>query len=144
MTPCSSRRTTSIYTPCPPLLGELQWKFQSQGPLHATPALSGGLAYVTGCDSILRGIRLEDGIEVTQIDSGAYTAASPALVNGVAYYGTFNNDVLAVDLHNQKYLWRYEHPERHFPFYSSAAVFDGKVVVEDATRSCMPSTRRLA
>ena len=109
--------------------GELRWKFQSQGPLHSTPGFSGGLAYVTGCDSILRGINLENGTEKIQIDSGAYTAASPALVDGVAYYGTFNNEVLAVDLAKGTVNWRYEHDVRHFPFYSSAAVADGKLVV---------------
>jgi outer membrane protein assembly factor BamB len=109
--------------------GKLQWTFQSMGPLHSTPGRDGDLVFVTGCDSILRGIDLESGTEKVQMDSGAYTAASPALVDGIAYYGTFNNDVLAVDLRNQEYLWRYEHPVRHFPFYSSAAVADGKVVV---------------
>jgi outer membrane protein assembly factor BamB len=88
-----------------------------------------GLTYVTGCDSVLRGIRLDDGTETLQIDSGAYTAASPALVDGIAYYGTFANDVIAVDLRNKTHRWRYEHAERHFPFYSSAAVAEGKVVV---------------
>jgi outer membrane protein assembly factor BamB len=109
--------------------GELRWKFQSQGPIHSTPGLSEGLVFVTGCDARFRGLKLEDGTEALQIDSGAYTAASPALVDGIAYYGTFNNDVLAIDFQNQEYLWRYEHPTRHFPFYSSAAVADGKVVV---------------
>ena len=109
--------------------GELRWKFQSMGPLHSTPSRDGDLVFVTGCDSVLRGIRLDDGTEQLQMDSGAYTAASPALVDGIAYYGTFNNEVLAVDLRNQKLLWRYEHPVRHFPFYSSAAVALDTVVV---------------
>lgn len=109
--------------------GALRWKFQSQGPLHSTPAFAGGLVYVTGCDAVLRGIRPEDGTQLFDLDSGAYTAASPAIVGQVAYYGTFANDVLAIDLESKTAVWRYEHPERHFPFYSSAAVADGKVVV---------------
>ena len=52
----------------------------------------------------------------------AYTGASVALVNNVAYFGTFDNQVLALDLGSRKVLWRYEHPDRKFPFYSSAAV----------------------
>ena len=109
--------------------GEEVWKFQSMGPLHSTPSRDGDLVLVTGCDSVLRGIRLSDGTQQIEMDSGEYTAATPALVDGVAYYGTFGNDVIAVDFRNQKYLWRYQHPTRHFPFYSSAAVDDGKVVV---------------
>ena len=59
----------------------------------------------------------------------AYTGASVALVNNVAYFGTFDNQVLALDLRSRKVLWRYEHPDRKFPFYSSAAVVDGTVVL---------------
>jgi outer membrane protein assembly factor BamB len=47
----------------------------------------------------------------------------------VAYYGTFNNDVLAIDVRAGSIRWRYEHPTRHFPFYSSAALVDGKLVL---------------
>ena len=45
------------------------------------------------------------------------------------YFGTFNNEVLGLDLVNQEILWRYEHPTRHFPFYSSALNVDGKVII---------------
>ena len=45
-----------------------------------------------------------------QIDSGAYTGASPLIVGTRAYYGTFNNEVLAVDLAKRRVLWRYTNP----------------------------------
>jgi outer membrane protein assembly factor BamB len=62
----------------------------------------------------------------------AYTGASVALVNNVAYFGTFDNQVLALDLGSRKVLWRYEHPDRSFrsirrqrwstgPWFSAAA-----------------------
>jgi outer membrane protein assembly factor BamB len=34
-----------------------------------------------------------------------------------------------VDLAGKRIAWRYQHPERKFPFYASAAVADGRVVV---------------
>ena len=37
--------------------------------------------------------------------------------------------MLALDLAAQKILWRYEDPERQFPFYSSAALAGGRVIV---------------
>ena len=46
-----------------------------------------------------------------------------------AYYGTFENEVLAVDLTARRVLWRYKPTERQFPFYSSAAVDQGLVVL---------------
>ena len=57
---------------------------------------------------MLRAVRITDGKEMHQIDSGSYTAASPALVGGFAYYGTFDNQVLAVDLAKRDIAWRYD------------------------------------
>ena len=45
------------------------------------------------------------------------------------YFGTFDNEVLAIDLETGSLAWRYEHPTRRFPFYSSAAVTDDLVVI---------------
>ena len=109
--------------------GEARWSLQTEGPVHATPGRSGGLAWVTGCDAVLRGVRITDGTEMLRFDSGAYTAASPAIADGTLYYGTFNNEVLAVDVNAGELRWRYEHPERHFPFYASAAITDDLVIV---------------
>ena len=109
--------------------GKLAWKVQTEGYVHATPAVVDGVAYIAGCDEILRGIRIADGVEVLKMPFGAYTGASPAIVDGRAYYGTYENDVLAVDLKAKKIVWSYKHPERSFPFYSSPAVLGDRVVV---------------
>lgn len=108
--------------------GALRWKLQTEGPVHATPGRAAGLAWVTGCDAVLRGVRIADGTEMVRFDSGAYTAASPAIADGTLYYGTFNNEVLAVDVGAGELRWRYEHPERHFPFYASAAIAGDTVI----------------
>jgi outer membrane protein assembly factor BamB len=109
--------------------GAIFWKVKTNGPVHATAAVHEGVAYIGGCDEVFRAVRVSDGTLLFEVSSGAYTGASPAMVAGMAYYGTFNNDVLALDLHAKKILWRYENPQRQFPFYSSAAVVEGKVVV---------------
>ena len=62
------------------------------------------------------------------VSSGAYTGASPALSGDSAYYGT-DNEVVMVSLTEKRIVWRYEHPQRKFPFYSSAAVTRDRVVV---------------
>jgi outer membrane protein assembly factor BamB len=108
--------------------GRRVWSFETEGQVHATAGVDGGLAYVTGCDAFLRALRVEDGKEMFRVSSGAYTGASPALSNGRAFYGTFENEVIAVDLGARTVAWRYR-PARQFPFYSSAAVAAGKVVV---------------
>ncbi|HEX5876601.1 MAG TPA: PQQ-binding-like beta-propeller repeat protein [Pyrinomonadaceae bacterium] len=109
--------------------GSLKWKFKTNGPVHATPGIADGLAFIAGCDELFRAIRISDGKEVFHISSGAYTGASPALRGGSAFYGTFDNEVLGVDLGKREIAWRYEHPQRKFPFYSSAAVTSSHVVL---------------
>ena len=109
--------------------GAVLWKVKTAGPVHATPAVSDGIVFIAGCDEQFRAIRLSDGKQLYTIASGAYTGASPALRGAAAYYGTFNNEVLMVNLGSREIGWRYRNPQRQFPFYSSAAVVHGKIVV---------------
>ena len=109
--------------------GSLAWKFKTNGPVHSTPSILNGMAFIAGCDEVFRAIRLSDGKEAFNVSSGAYTGASPAIRDNAAFYGTFDNEVLMVDLNNHNVTWRYEHPQRKFPFYSSAAVTTSMVVV---------------
>ncbi len=109
--------------------GKLLWKFTTSSYVHATPAISGGVVYIAGCDEVFRGLRIADGKEVFEFGSGGYTGASPAMLGQWAYFGTFNNDVAGADLGRKKIGWRYENPERQFPFYSSAAVEGDRVVL---------------
>ena len=109
--------------------GKLLWKVKTGGQVHATAAVAEGVAYVAGCDEILRAVRIATGREQFQVRSGAYTGASAALLAGNAFYGTFNNEVLGVNLVARQVGWRYQNRERQFPFYSSAAVIDARVVV---------------
>jgi len=109
--------------------GSVLWKVRTNGPVHSTPSIADGLAFIAGCDELFRAIRISDGKEMFNVSSGAYTGASPALRDGLAFYGTFNNEVLGVNLAERKIVWSYEHPQRKFPFYSSAAVTSTRVVL---------------
>lgn len=109
--------------------GALLWKVRTNGPVHSTPSVSAGVAYIAGCDELFRAIRISDGRELFTVSSDAYTGASPAIRGNSAYYGTFENEVLMVSLTDHRVGWRYQHPQRKFPFYSSAAVTADRVVI---------------
>jgi outer membrane protein assembly factor BamB len=109
--------------------GSLIWKFRTGGPVHCTAGVSNGMAHIAGCDETFRAIRIADGKEVFHVASGAYTGASPAIVGQKAFYGTFNNEVLAVNLITHRIAWRYRNRQRQFPYYSSAGVIEGKVIL---------------
>jgi len=122
--------------------GALIWKFQTAGPVHCTAGIANGMAHIAGCDETFRAIRIADGKEVFHVASGAYTGASPAILGQKAFYGTFNNEVLAVNLVTHRISWRYRNRKRQFPYYSSAGVIEGKVIVggRDKMVHCVDAT----
>ena len=109
--------------------GKTVWKVETDGYVHAMPAVDGDRIISAGCDGWLRVLRASDGKELRRVQLGGYTGASPAVADGRAYVGTFENQFLAVDLASGAVAWTYEHPVRKFPYYASAALGDGFVAV---------------
>jgi eukaryotic-like serine/threonine-protein kinase len=109
--------------------GALIWKLQTEGQIHATPGVANGVAYIAGCDEYFHGVRIADGKEVFKVAMGAQVGSSPAIAGTTAYFGTYANEVLSLNLTAKKLGWRYEHPQRQFPYLSSPALADGKVVI---------------
>jgi outer membrane protein assembly factor BamB len=66
---------------------------------------------------------------VVQFAAGGPIAASPALIGQVAFFGNFNEEVVAADVVRKRILWRYRNPRSQFPFYSSAAAVADRIVV---------------
>lgn len=108
--------------------GSPRWKHESEAQIHSTCAIQNGLAHVAGCDGHFRGLDVATGAVKLDVRFGGYTAASPAMSEGLAVFGTFSNDVVAIDLAKKAVVWRYT-PKKQFPFYSSAAISDGLVFV---------------
>jgi outer membrane protein assembly factor BamB len=114
--------------------GTLAWRLETEGYVHATPAIWKGddgepLAVSAGCDGALRLVRVKDGGEVRKIDLGAYVASSPAISGDRAFLGSFDNEVLGVDLRKGTIVWTYAPQDREFPFYASPAVAGGMVII---------------
>ncbi|MEK7829785.1 MAG: PQQ-binding-like beta-propeller repeat protein, partial [Acidobacteriota bacterium] len=109
--------------------GKTVWRFKTDNYVHGTPAVVDGVAYFAGCDEIFHGIRIADGKEVVRVPAGGNTASS-AVTNGTAFFfGNFNNEVVSLNMKLKRQAWLYTHPQRQFPFYSSAALIDNKVVI---------------
>ncbi len=109
--------------------GKPAWKYTTEGPVHGTAAVDRGVVYISGCDEYLRAIDLANGRQLFAVSMGSNAGASAAIDAGTAYVGTFGNEVLAIDLARHAVRWTYRHPTRNFPFYASAAVASGRVVV---------------
>ena len=119
--------------------GELIWKFETEGYIHGTPGVwtqseseSGDAAnfvILTGCDSYLRVINIDDGTQTQQVDLGAYVGASPAISQDQVYCGTYGTEILGIALDSGEIAWRYRHPKRQFPFFASAALTEDTVII---------------
>ena len=119
--------------------GELVWKFETEGYVHGTPGVwtlttkeSGSAqnyAIVTGCDSYLRILNIQDGTQTQQVNLGAYVGASPAISQNRIYCGTYGSEILGVNLETGEIVWRYRHPKRRFPFFASAALTENLVII---------------
>jgi len=114
--------------------GTPRWTHQTDAQIHATCSIRDGLAFVAGCDGHLRGLDAQTGKVKIDVHFGGYTAASPALQGDLVVFGTFSDDVVAIDLARKAVLWRYA-PRRHFPFYSSAVIANGLVFVGSRDKS---------
>ena len=106
------------------------WQFKTEaGGLQCTPAVVEGKTFVSGCDAQLRVIEIATGKEIASVNMEGQTGASPAVLGDRLFVGHFGNEVLGIDWKKAEVLWRYEHPERKFPFYSSPAATADRVIV---------------
>ena len=119
--------------------GELVWKFETEGYVHGTPGVwirsvsgsdkAASFVILTGCDSYLRVININDGTQTQQVDLGAYVGASPAISEDRVYCGTYGTEILGIALDTGEIAWRYQHPKRRFPFFASAALTEETVII---------------
>jgi len=110
--------------------GKVAWKFKTEDqPINCTPAVSGGAAFISGCDQFLRVVDIKTGKQIAQVNMDGQAGASPAIVGDKAYVGTFANNVLGIDWKTEKVIWTYKHPDKDFAFYSSAAISGDRILV---------------
>ncbi len=117
--------------------GERVWTYATENYINGAPAVAGGRAVVVGCDFNVHAVSIADG-SGTAIPTGekSYLAGSPAVVEGVAFTGSYGSKVLAADLEGGEILWEFATPE---PVFAPPAVAGGRVVIgcRDGTVYCL-------
>ncbi len=112
-----------------PQSGAERWKVETEGYVNASPAVWNDQTASAGCDGLLRLVRLENGEQTAAVEMGGYVGASAAILDDFAFVGSFENQVLGIDLANARVAWIYDPVDKDLPFYSSAAVSPEVVVV---------------
>jgi outer membrane protein assembly factor BamB len=120
--------------------GKVAWTVTTDNYVNGAPAVAGGKVLFGGCDGLLHVVSAADGKELAKIEAGAYIAGSVALKEKFAYLGHYGNEVICIDLEAKTIAWRYK--ELGFPFFSSPAVTDERVIIggRDKRVHCLERT----
>jgi outer membrane protein assembly factor BamB len=109
--------------------GEKLWEFDCQGPVNGSQAFDGNLTFVSGCsEPVLYVVDTTTGQEHARVPLDDLLIATPALVDGVLYFGTSEGLVLAVDWKQPKTLGKFETRQPR-EVHSAPAVTDQFVVI---------------
>ncbi|MCB1044100.1 MAG: PQQ-binding-like beta-propeller repeat protein [Acidobacteria bacterium] len=107
--------------------GHALWQLETDGYVHATPALFGELAVFGGCDGLVHVVATQNGASEFSQPVGGYVAASTCISGSIAVIPHFENGVLALDLNTRKTLWSID--DGQFPFYASSATNGEQVII---------------
>jgi len=91
------------------LTGEVLWtQLVSRHPIWATPVVAGDRLYIASLDHVLYARDRATGNPLWEKDLGGMLAGSPALVDDVLYIGTYNKEVVALDVSGREPVekWR--------------------------------------
>jgi outer membrane protein assembly factor BamB len=118
--------------------GRAVWRRDVGAAIASTPAITAGVVLVGARDGVLHGVSASDGSPVWTLQTGGdlplpwghegwdYLTSSPAVANGIAYWGSGDGHVYAVDAANGRERWRFATGGR---VRSTPAVVNGVVYV---------------
>jgi outer membrane protein assembly factor BamB len=106
--------------------GTLLWTFDPMSGFYSesSPAVGKGLVYVS-CRLSLCALDAKTGVLAWSFPTSATVRSSPAVANGVVYFGNDQGDLYALDAGSGAYLWNYNVGG----FLHSPAVVDGSMYV---------------
>jgi outer membrane protein assembly factor BamB len=97
---------TGVYgTPGPRQLGGAKWTFKTGGPIVSSPAVTGGVVYITSLDGYLYAVDQETGKEKWKFKSRMPIASSPAVAGETLYFVSSTGALAAIDLTTGKPKW---------------------------------------
>ena len=106
--------------------GDPVWSYEAGNYINGAAAVAGNLAIFGSCAAFLRFISLADGQESHAVETNAYIAGSPAVMDSHVYLGNYDGQFLCVDLHTGDIVWEYL--ESKTPIFASPAVSERYVV----------------
>lgn len=118
-------------------LGDVLWRFQTDGPVRSSPVVAGDAVYVGSTDGHLYALHRTTGEELWRADAGSPVSSTGAVADGLALFVSRDGVCHAVDAKTGVPRWEFRtgpvHPwawgmEGWDAYVSSPVVADGLVV----------------
>ena len=109
-----------------PMRDNMQWFFQTPGPVLASPIVAGELMLVNGGDGVLYAIDSSTGNLKWRVPVGdALVAGTPAVARGIVYVAAQGHGLMALNLYSGTPLWRVDThlPVRAAPMVAGSLLF---------------------
>ena len=89
----------------PTLRGVQRWRFETQAPLLASPAVVDGVVYQPTGDRRIVALSAQDGSLLWEHRTSGPVDSSPAVADGLVYYGQRDGQMLALDQNTGEVVW---------------------------------------
>ena len=112
----------------PRLVGEVAWRFPTDGPLLSEPAVVDGVVYQTTGDKRILALNESDGEILWEVAASGPVYASPAVTEETVYVGLLDSDLLALDRMTGELRWAFDSDG---PIFAPAIIHNGVVYPVD-------------
>jgi len=106
--------------------GKLKWKFSTDAPMRASPAVVGGAVYAATGDRRIIALNAQDGSLRWEYAVTGPVDSSPAVAGDLVYVGLRDGSLLAIDTATGNLRWEFRTGN---PIYSSPSIADGVLFV---------------
>lgn len=102
--------------------GKELWRGKAGDRVNAAPAIANGLAYISGCDAMLRAFDLNTGQEKFAVDIAGMAGGSAVIAGDKIVVGTDGGAVLCLSADGKTTHWTYKGIEQQAMVYATVAV----------------------
>lgn len=108
--------------------GEKVWALETPDQIRCSVTVAKDRAFVAGCDGFFHIVDLKTGTEAGKVDIKSPTQSTPAVMNELVYFGTEQDEFIAVDWKTAKGKWTFSDENGPASVRGCAAVTPGHVV----------------
>ncbi|MEE8418678.1 MAG: PQQ-binding-like beta-propeller repeat protein [Dehalococcoidales bacterium] len=99
--------------------GNLKWTFSTDGPIHSSPAISGGKVFFGSQDYNFYVLDAETGDKEWEFSTRSWVQSSPAVSGGMVYFGSNDSNLYALNTENGEVIWEFN---TRFPIESAPSI----------------------